>query len=83
MALTWSKLNYCAWFDGTVCEQPALVCHGLQLPCVAPDRLARVQIWTVRSYSFVQFKFRYMAMHKQSVLQWSPASVGLAQARPK
>jgi len=18
---------YCAWFDGTVCEQPALVCH--------------------------------------------------------
>ena len=28
--LTWSKRNYCAWFDGTVCEQPALVCHGSQ-----------------------------------------------------
>ena len=23
MALTWSELNYCAWFDGTVCEQLA------------------------------------------------------------
>ena len=21
---------YCKWFDGTVCEQPTLVCHGSQ-----------------------------------------------------
>ena len=34
MALTWSELNYCVWFDGTVCEQPGLVCHGLQLHSV-------------------------------------------------
>ena len=34
MALTWSELNYCAWFDGPICEQPALDCHGLQLACV-------------------------------------------------
>ena len=50
--------NYCAWFDGTVCEQPALVYHGLQL------RFHRhgvnrnlfyycVQIWN----PFAQFKF--------------------------
>ena len=31
MALTWSERNYCAWFVGTICEQPALVCHGPQL----------------------------------------------------
>ena len=35
MALTWSKLNYCAWFDDTVYEQPALVCHGPR--SVIPD----------------------------------------------
>jgi len=30
MALTWSERNYCAWFDDTICEEPALVCHGSQ-----------------------------------------------------
>ena len=60
MALTWSELNYCAWFDGTVCEQPALVCRCPQSCSVDPSvwslftehefALARVQIWTsVRS----------------------------------
>ena len=33
--LTWSKLNYrVLCVISTVCEQPALVCHGQQLPCV-------------------------------------------------
>ena len=62
MTLTWSERNYFAWFDGTVCEQPALVCHGspqsrfyrrgvssLNMKFV----LARVQIWN----PFAQFKF--------------------------
>ena len=25
MNLTWRELNYCAWFDGTICEQPGQV----------------------------------------------------------
>ena len=56
MALTWSELNYCAWFDGTVCEQPTLVCHCPQSFSVDPlawssfteheFASACVQIWT-------------------------------------
>ena len=63
MALTWSERNYCAWFDGTVCEQPALVCHGSQSRFHRRGSwswfneqefvLARVQIWN----PFAQFKF--------------------------
>ena len=34
--LTWSELNYCSYrvICTHVCEQPALVFHGQQLPCV-------------------------------------------------
>ena len=58
MALTWSERNYCAWFDGTVCEQPALVYHGLQSRFSSAWTeqefvLARMQIWN----PFAQFKF--------------------------
>ena len=35
--LTWSKLNYCAWFDDTDSEQPALVCHGTQSHSADPS----------------------------------------------
>ena len=73
MALTWSELNYCAWFDGTVCEQPALVCRCPQSFSVHVDpsvwssftehefALARVQIWTSVSFNL---NFRYMATSK-------------------
>ena len=40
VTLTWSELNYCAWFDGTVCEQPGLVCHGPQSHSVDPSVLS-------------------------------------------
>ena len=59
MALTWSKRNYCAWFNGTVCEQPALVYHSSQscfhwLEFTEQEFvLACVQIWNL----FAQFKF--------------------------
>ena len=66
---TWSELNYCAWFDGAVCEQPALVCHGSQPFSLAwnslLNTLARVQIWNPL-HPFVQFKFWYMATSKQA-----------------
>ena len=37
MVLTWSELNYCVWFDGSVCEQPVLVCHDPQSFSVDPS----------------------------------------------
>ena len=36
MALTWSEL-YCVGFDNTTCDQPTLVCHGLQSHSVDPS----------------------------------------------
>ena len=96
LVLTWSELNYCAWFEGTVCEQPALVCHDPQSFFICVEfvtehkfALARVQIWNP-AHPFVQFKYSVYG-HKQAsrhayiyirVLQCSPTSVGLAQARP-
>jgi len=35
----------------SVCEQPALVCHGLQLPCVKPSSLWVSLMLTLRSGS--------------------------------
>ena len=71
MALIWSKFDYCMWFDGTVFEHPALVCHGPQSHswhhwvCSYTVRVHRVNFhWTWICFStcanlkfpFVQFK---------------------------
>ena len=63
MALTWSgELNYCVWFDGTVCEQPALVCR-------CPQSFSVHWTWicfsTCPICSF-NLNFRYMATSKQA-----------------
>ena len=42
IALTWSELNNCGRFNGNICEQPALVCHGLQLACMREKWLHKV-----------------------------------------
>ena len=91
MALTWSELNYCAWFNDTACEQPA---HCLSWSAVAFSRsigleldseiLTFTRTWNVCIRSFREFKFSVYG-HTQTytrVLQCSPASVGLAQALP-
>ena len=46
MGLTWSKLNYCAWFDSTVCEQPVLAC-----PCLSAVAM-RAFTWVVFAPGF-------------------------------
>ena len=89
MALTWSELNYCAWFDDTVCEQPALICHGPQShsadPSVRWGPLACsisstcVNFVSVRS---IQYMVGRTGHTRTRILQCSVASVGLAQARP-
>ena len=57
MALTWSELDYFAWFDGTVCDQPALsrilISRSVVCSSIVLTFLARVQIWN----PFIQFKF--------------------------
>ena len=50
-ALTWSELNYTAWFDGVVCKQPALVCHG-------PHRRGAT-LWGVHRVNFHWTCFRF------------------------
>ena len=86
MALTWSELNYCAWFDGTVCEQPALVCHGSQSHSSARWGPLACSSTCTKLYPFIQFKYSvYGWSYRQTytrVLQCSHASVGLTQARP-
>ena len=89
--LTWSERNYCAWFDGTVFEQPALVCHGSQLRhgvASSPNLNLFQHVWKFEIWS-LNLNFRYMATHKHTRHTHTHASSnaitlvwGLAQARP-
>jgi len=68
MALTWSELNYCTWFDGTACERP---CPCLSWSAVAFSRSIVVELDSERSImstlSFSTCKFE-MYVFVRSIL---------------
>ena len=70
MVLTWSEHNYCAWFEGTVCEQPALVYYGSQshfhwCGVSSPNRNLFYHVCKFEIHS-LNLNFRYMATHKHT-----------------
>ena len=85
-ALTWSELNYCAWFDGTVCEVActcpswsAVTVIGVELDSkgypscqLSLKHTCRFEILHICSFNS---NFRYMASRTYTytrILQWSP-----------